>query len=118
MKKKAFILLAVSIFIYISGVLFPLHISIQAGSNPPGFEVEHSIEGHNLELYFNVRNFSLSKDHGWVVLTIDGKSPMKIVANQKRLTGLSSGKHHIKAYLQGKDNRMIGTPIEFDVIIP
>lgn len=110
MKKTHVFLLAIFMFI--------INAATHVAANAPGFEVEHSVEGHDLELYFTVKNFTLSKDRGWVALSLDGGSPVKVYTNQKRLTGLKSGKHRIKALLQGKQGALSGSAIEFDVNIP
>ena len=110
MKKMHVILLAVFIF--------TLNASTHVAANAPVFEVEHSVEGHDVDLYFTVKNFTLSQNRGWVNLTLDGGSPIKVYSNQKRLSGLKSGKHRIKALLQGKEGAQTGSSIEFDVNIP
>ena len=110
MKKMHVILL----FLFI----FTLNAATQVAANAPSFEVEHSLEGQDVELYFTVKNFTLSKDRGWVGLSLDGGTPVKVYESQKRLSGLKSGKHRIKALLQGKNGTLTGSPIEFEVNIP
>lgn len=84
----------------------------------PVLEVEHSIDGKNLDLYFTVKNFPLSQEKGWVLLTFDGKTS-KVYAKQKRFSGLKSGTHQIKAVLEQKDGvRYPNSMIQFDVNIP
>jgi hypothetical protein len=118
-KKMNVILLAIFIFTIFTGAVLPFNASTHVAAHAPGFEVEHSVEGHDLDLYFTVKNFALSPDHGWVVLSLDGGNPIKVFTKQKRLSGLRSGKHRVKAYLQGKEKgALTSSPIEFDVNIP
>lgn len=90
---------------------------VSAAGNTPGLEVEHSVDGKSIDFYFTVKNFDLSQDKGWVLLTLDGR-PIKVFDSQKRVSGLSSGTHKVIAVLEQKNGTHPGMMIEFEVNIP
>ena len=90
---------------------------VYAAGNTPNLEVEHSVQGKSIDLYFTVKNFTLSQGKGCVILTLDGR-PIKVYSNQKRISGLTSGTHKIKAELEQNNGSHPGMTIEFEVNIP
>ncbi|WP_027417140.1 hypothetical protein [Aneurinibacillus terranovensis] len=91
----------------------------------PSLEVEHSIEGRTLQLYFNTKNIKLTTDRagapnhiavGHIDLYVDGQKTRRFTSEAE--VRLQPGKHKIAVELA--DNHQTpfpGSRIEFEVVI-
>ncbi|WCK52389.1 hypothetical protein PP175_13070 [Aneurinibacillus sp. Ricciae_BoGa-3] len=93
----------------------------------PALEVEHSIEGKSVQLYFSTNNFQIASPgaragkragEGHILLWVDGKIT-KQYKKEVQLPALTSGNHKFAVELAGNDDTPYpNTRIEFDVTLP